>query len=206
MNWRERVQLLLGFASPLTLVAHPALATTGSSEDGPKVSIPPIDRDFLIFRDPAERARLLLFAGHSSHSSHSSHASHASHSSGSSGGYYTAEPDYSYPLLSPPPPPQPPAPPAPRSSTPRSFLGSSDNASSDAGASAGRSRLGKDELSEMVTKVQIALIVRGYDPGSVNGVLSPKTKGALSQFQSANHLPATGFMDLPTLRLLDVVQ
>lgn len=56
----------------------------------------------------------------------------------------------------------------------------------------------------MATKVQVALVVRGYDPGPVDGKLGGKTRIALGRFQAANGLPISGAMDLETLRLLGV--
>lgn len=54
----------------------------------------------------------------------------------------------------------------------------------------------------MIQKVQVALVVRGYDPGPVDGKLGQKTKVALGRFQAANGLPISGTMDLETLRRL----
>jgi TonB family protein len=67
-----------------------------------------------------------------------------------------------------------------------------------------RPRLSQDEVASMVTKVQVALVVRGYDPGPVDGKFGSKTKIALGRFQAANNLPISAAMDLDTLRLLGV--
>jgi His-Xaa-Ser repeat protein HxsA len=235
MKWRDQLALLLGAASPLGLATHGALAAEPApSDEGLRADPPEALKDLLVFRDPAERQRLLLFAGHRSHSSHSSHSSHYSSSSGghashsshsshysSSGGYVTPAPIYSPP----PPPPRPtpatraPAivhPPAVRrgvapTPAPQPLKTWEAPAASDlsqdeapqAGADA-RPRLSQDEVTSMVTKVQVALVVRGYDPGPVDGKFGSKTKIALGRFQAANNLPISAAMDLDTLRLLGV--
>ncbi len=56
----------------------------------------------------------------------------------------------------------------------------------------------------MIRKVQVALTVRGFRPGPANGQFSDQTKAALTAFQTAYRLEATGVMDLPTLQLLGV--
>jgi peptidoglycan hydrolase-like protein with peptidoglycan-binding domain len=67
-------------------------------------------------------------------------------------------------------------------------------------------RLAGTEIEDMVRKVQLALIIRQYDPGPVDGALSAKTKAALSKFQADRGLTVSGFMDLQTLQALDVLR
>lgn len=65
--------------------------------------------------------------------------------------------------------------------------------------------LSQDKINDFIQRVQIALIMKGYDPGPVNGELSsPKTQAALRAFQSANSLSASGFLDTDTLVRLGV--
>lgn len=209
MNWREHLILLFGAASPFALGADNAAATDLiDHQDQGGFDPPEIQKDLLLFRDPAERERLLLFAAHRSHSSHSSHRSHSSHYSGSgrhsshashfsgSGGYVAPAPIIRAPA------PRPPArKPVPATPITPYF----DNSSRPAAASTTPAqRLGADELANMVTKVQVALVVRGFKPGPVDGKLGAQTKDALTRFQAANGLPPTGSMDLETLQALGV--
>src|SRR5690606_23697652 len=43
-----------------------------------------------------------------------------------------------------------------------------------------------------VAGIQEALRMRGYDPGVVDGVAGPRTRGAIRRYQSAVGLPADG--------------
>src|SRR5262245_49770646 len=58
--------------------------------------------------------------------------------------------------------------------------------------------------SAQVRAVQQALRAKGQDPGPADGVLGPKTRGALKAYQQAEKLPATGEMDPETLARLGV--
>ena len=51
-------------------------------------------------------------------------------------------------------------------------------------------------------QIQALLIYLGYDPGPLDGVIGPKTKGALSAFQPDYGLPATGQADETTGKML----
>jgi peptidoglycan hydrolase-like protein with peptidoglycan-binding domain len=53
-------------------------------------------------------------------------------------------------------------------------------------------------------RVQAALYSKGYDPGAIDGVLSPETQSALRMFQLAHGIRATGTMTTPTLDALGV--
>lgn len=57
----------------------------------------------------------------------------------------------------------------------------------------------------MIMRVQAALFAQGYDPGAIDGVLSPQTKIALEIFQSRHGLKVTGAMSTETLNALGVV-
>ncbi|WGU39012.1 peptidoglycan-binding protein [Phenylobacterium sp. NIBR 498073] len=175
-------------------------------------------------------------SSHSSHSSHRSHVSgsggHGSHYSGTPS--YT--PSYTPVLPVAPAAPKPVATPAPRPapsyqpSSPSTLFGSSPVARpstpapppSAAGASsglatgsagqapqdvaAGVERLSQDDISRFVQRVQIALMIKGYDPGPADGVLSPKTREALRAFQTAGGLTVSGNMDMATLHALGVLK
>lgn len=53
-----------------------------------------------------------------------------------------------------------------------------------------------------VKQIQALLIYLGYDPGQVDGIIGPKTRGALSAFQPDYGLPATGQPDDTTCKML----
>lgn len=53
-----------------------------------------------------------------------------------------------------------------------------------------------------VYNAQKRLIALGYQPGPVDGKIGKKTKSALKEFQKDNNLPATGSINLETLRKL----
>lgn len=234
MRWRDHLALLLGAASPFALIGEPILAAPASMDEGVSAGPPQIQKDLLVFRDPAERQRLLLFAGHRSHSSHSSHRSHSSHYSGSSG-HSSHSSHYSSsgaaatpaPLYSPPaaatvpatttvkkkkkpkagvsavsrpaaastaPAPTPAAP----SSAPMGFVGAPELPPPP------RQRLTEVEITDMIRKVQVALIIRGYKVGAPTGAFNAPTQSALLAFQRARGLSATGAMDLATLQALGI--
>jgi His-Xaa-Ser repeat protein HxsA len=192
MTWRDRLALLLGAASPFAatgpaMAAAPPPRTTAAGTDG-AVAFQPLE----FWGDPAHAGHLLQLAGHSSHRSHSSHSSHvsgsghASHYSGS-GVTLPAPPAYS--------PPAPVRPAAPRAATPATPA-----------TAAPSPRLSQDEISRFVQRAQIALIVKGYDPGPADGELSPKTREALRAFQKASGLASSGSMDVDTLHALGVLK
>ena len=58
------------------------------------------------------------------------------------------------------------------------------------------------DTGDQVRSVQRALGDLGYDPGPLDGRLSPKTEDAIRAYQAANGLPRTGRIDEPTLRKL----
>lgn len=53
-----------------------------------------------------------------------------------------------------------------------------------------------------VKQAQCLLLYLGYSPGSPDGVVGPKTSGAISVFQSDYGLPATGQLDETTSKML----
>jgi len=62
-----------------------------------------------------------------------------------------------------------------------------------------------DSVSEdMASDVQEALARRGYNPGTIDGVLGPQTRNAIAAFQSDHRMPATGRIDRALLSALDL--
>jgi len=58
--------------------------------------------------------------------------------------------------------------------------------------------------SSTVRDVQQALQNKGYDVGSVDGVMGPRTQSALREFQQQQGLPRSGQLDERTMSALDV--
>lgn len=231
MTWRERLALLLGAASPFAVsgaaAAEPPNLRLQDSDGAAAVTLQRLD----FWSDPAHSGHLLQLAGHRSHSSHSSHRSHSSHVSGSghsshySGSSVTtpaplysppapyvaprpAKPATPAPLYSPPARSVAPPPVAPRKSAPAPQPSSSPPPVNSfvAPRSAEPSRLNQDDITKFVQRVQIALMVKGYDPGPADGDLKPQTREALRAFQTATGLSASGNMDMPTLHALGVLK
>ena len=50
--------------------------------------------------------------------------------------------------------------------------------------------------------VQVALKSKGFDPGPIDGLKGPATRRAISEFQQAMGLPATGQLDNRTFEVL----
>ena len=57
---------------------------------------------------------------------------------------------------------------------------------------------------DVISHVQVQLKGLGFDPGSSDGAMGPKTRDALRKFQSARGLQATGELDTGTLDALGV--
>ena len=131
-----------------------------------------------------------LYAAHRSHSSHSSHRS-------SSGSYSSPKPSSPTPKNS-----------YPRSNTYNSLSGSSQPV--DPGRPAAVSPVQGDfnpnesKLLNLVMRVQIALLIKGYSPGRLDGVMGGETRAALIQFQKDNGIKADGLMSTSTLNALEV--
>lgn len=125
-------------------------------------------------------------AGHRSHSSHSSHRSssgggsgHSSHSShrSSTGGGGAVRPA---PLYSPPVTRN-------RDSTPPATV----LPSSPATAPKARA-VDAEPFKEIVRRVQIGLLTRGYYSGAIDGIVGPETRASLLRFQADYGLTVTG--------------
>lgn len=55
-----------------------------------------------------------------------------------------------------------------------------------------------------IRDIQKALNEAGYTPGPVDGVVGPKTRRGVKEFQAARNLPQSGKIDGKTLRALKV--
>jgi peptidoglycan hydrolase-like protein with peptidoglycan-binding domain len=55
-----------------------------------------------------------------------------------------------------------------------------------------------------VKQVQKTLTQKGHDPGPVDGLMGPQTRGAVKAFQKAHGLTATGELDASTLATLEI--
>ena len=58
--------------------------------------------------------------------------------------------------------------------------------------------------SGLVLEVQRALAEKGYDPGPVDGIMGPRTRSAIEDFQKTSSLPVDGQLDDATLNRLGV--
>jgi peptidoglycan hydrolase-like protein with peptidoglycan-binding domain len=58
--------------------------------------------------------------------------------------------------------------------------------------------------SEDIMKVQKSLNDKGYDVGPVDGVLGPRTRAGVSQYQASENMTATGKLDETTAGMLGV--
>ena len=61
---------------------------------------------------------------------------------------------------------------------------------------------GRTPTLEFMKSLQRELKRAGYDPGVVDGLMGPSTRGALRRFQEAHGLSPTGDPDIPTLTKL----
>ncbi len=56
--------------------------------------------------------------------------------------------------------------------------------------------------SDFIKSLQRELKRAGYNPGATDGIMGPSTRRALTRFQEAHGLAATGDPDIPTLTKL----
>jgi hypothetical protein len=100
-------------------------------------------------------------------------------------------------------PTDPPMDSGPRSGSPQSGMTRDESAGMQKGTesrTAGGSRWPKDKVKE----VQEALKGNGFDPGTADGVIGPKTNQAIRDFQKSKNLQATGRIDERTASALGV--
>ena len=60
--------------------------------------------------------------------------------------------------------------------------------------------------SDGIRQVQLALQKRGFDPGPIDGIYGPLTKGGVSKFQDFYGIKATGEINNQTLYALGMTQ
>jgi tetratricopeptide (TPR) repeat protein len=70
---------------------------------------------------------------------------------------------------------------------------------SGAGADVSKRPSSQADITEFIQRMQIGLLMKGYDPGPATGQLTEQTRAALKTFQKANGLAETGVPDQPTL-------
>jgi Putative peptidoglycan binding domain len=70
------------------------------------------------------------------------------------------------------------------------------------GAEPHRSSLEAMPDQKLVREAQIALRDAGFYPGRIDGVMGPRTRAALREFQASQGLPQTGRLDTTTQREL----
>lgn len=176
--------LAAGIAPTHALIGHSANGISPAGGSDP-------DDDAMVRRFAQDHSFILA-----QHRSHSSHASHSSHRSGSSGTPRA-------PAYTPPPPRAPRATPAPkstpspsrnqRSTPPSSILPSSPaTAPQPLYSQPTTTAPSRSQIEEVVRKVQIGLMAYGYYDGDLDGMVGPKTRSALTRFQTDFNLKVTG--------------
>jgi peptidoglycan hydrolase-like protein with peptidoglycan-binding domain len=55
---------------------------------------------------------------------------------------------------------------------------------------------------DMIQQAQMTLQLAGFNPGLIDGIFDAQTSTAVRQYQVAQGLPASGFLDQPTRRAL----
>jgi len=155
---------------------------------------PPVFADTLNAPDTVN-----IYAAHRSHRSHRSHSSHSSHYSGSGG--YSAPRYYSPPATS---TRSYSAPSASSSTSSSNSLYQSSGTTSGTSSSTSKRRATNEQKSNLVTRVQTALMVRQYYQGTIDGVMGKATRGALMAFQMDSGLTVNGRMDTPSLNALGI--
>lgn len=142
-----------------------------------------------------------VYAAHRSHSSHSSHSSHYS----SSGGY--SAPRYSAPATSYYSAPTPTTN-MYRSSTPSTTTITTPRPATTRGAMPVSAPVAATpaatDVSMLVRRVQLALMIKKYYSGAIDGVLGNGTRGSIMAFQADAGIANSGRMDTPTLNALGI--
>jgi len=183
---------VLGLASA-GFVASPAIGSEKAVPDGEKGFVDQVKSLFELMSKEHD----YTLAGHYSHSSHGSHGSHSSHRS------YYAPPDIYEPdevadtsatgvILA--------STRNERSTPNKSVLPTVLKSSKKLKTLPGNSQ----KFSKIVTQVQLALLARGYDVGTIDGILDAMSMSAVFKFQRDNGLSATGKLTPETLDALNV--
>jgi His-Xaa-Ser repeat protein HxsA len=71
-------------------------------------------------------------------------------------------------------------------------------------ASTVRPKASPETLGNLVLRLQMALSLKGYQPGPLDGVLGAQTRAALQTFQRDQGIPVTGRMETATLDALGI--
>lgn len=58
---------------------------------------------------------------------------------------------------------------------------------------------------ELIRRVQMGLIIKGYEPGTIDGKMGEQTRSALKLFQTHHALTPDGAMGTQTLNALGVI-
>jgi His-Xaa-Ser repeat protein HxsA len=187
------------FAIPSLLFAGlvPMQVEAGQGNSTDKVTTSTfLDHMSAVVSDISNSHRYTL-ASHSSHASHASHASHGSHRSSSyappvNEGQDIGITPISYQNDSS----------RNEMSTPRSsVLPSSPAISKKVQILPGNSK----KFKEIVTRLQIALVSRGFEVGAVNGEVHARTIAGIYDYQSKNGLVPTGKVTNQTLSNLGII-
>jgi Putative peptidoglycan binding domain len=86
----------------------------------------------------------------------------------------------------------------------KSAMGGTVDQTPAAGRKAGSGMGGERWAMQDIKEAQEALKDKGHDPGSIDGVMGPKTREAVRAFQSSNGLQATGSLNAETAKKLGV--
>ncbi|GEO80585.1 His-Xaa-Ser repeat protein HxsA [Pararhodospirillum oryzae] len=142
--------------------------------------------------------RDFTLVGHRSHRSHRSHSSHRSSTGGST--WYRSTPRVSPSV----PQAAPRVAPSPGLTLPHSSgtASSSQAGAATDGAGVKRIRGNTAAFKALVSKVQLSLYALGYYTDPIDGVLGPRTKDAITRFETSRGLPPTGTV---SDRLLDAL-
>lgn len=100
-------------------------------------------------------------------------------------------------------PTDPPMDSGPRSGAPQSGMTRGEGTGMQSGTES-RTASGHQWSKDKVKEVQEALKGNGFDPGTADGVIGPKTNRAIRDFQKSKNLQATGRIDEKTASALGV--
>jgi His-Xaa-Ser repeat protein HxsA len=197
MKLLDRWKVLIGQSIALAPMLASPLAEAGQAQLAADDWLPQPNSAPPAFKNTLNASDAVnVYAAHRSHSSHSSHSSHYS----SSGGY--SSPRYSAPTTSYY------SAPAPttnlyRSTTSNSTAVTSPRPSTTRVAPVAATP-GAADVSMLVRRVQLALMIKKYYSGAIDGVLGNGTRGSIMAFQADSGIANTGRMDTPTLNALGI--
>lgn len=201
MKLLDRWKVLIGQSIALAPILASPLADAGQAQMAADDWLPQPPSAPPAFKNTLNASDALnVYAAHRSHSSHSSHSSHYSSSGGYSAPRYTAPTTYY-------------SSPAPatnmyRSSTPTTTTITTPPPSTSRGAAPVSAPVpatpAAADVSMLVRRVQLALMIKKYYSGAIDGVLGNGTRGSIMAFQSDSGIVNSGRMDTPTLNALGI--